>query len=46
VSVLRGFTPAALAQACREAGVKPRVRTHPGFRITAAWAAGLPGPPT
>jgi SAM-dependent methyltransferase len=46
VSVLRGFTPAALAQACREAGVEPRVRTHPGFRITAAWAAGLPGPRT
>jgi len=38
VSVLRGFTPAALARACRDAGVAARVRTHPGFRITAAWA--------
>lgn len=38
VSVLRGFTPAALHLACREAGVEAQVRTHPGFRITAAWA--------
>ena len=38
VSVLRGFTPAALEDACREAGVRAAVRTHPGFRVTAAWA--------
>ncbi|HVO34148.1 MAG TPA: methyltransferase domain-containing protein [Gemmatimonadales bacterium] len=43
VSVLRGFTPAALHLACREAGVEARVRTHPGFRVTAAWAARPPG---
>ncbi len=39
VSVLRGFTPAALRRACRDAGVEPDVRTHPGFRVTAAWRA-------
>jgi len=39
VSVLRGFTPAALRRACREAGVEPEVRTHPFVRVTAAWAA-------
>ncbi len=36
-SVKRGFTPAALRGACAEAGVEAEVRTHPGFRITAAW---------
>jgi len=39
VSVLRGFTPAALRHACREAGMEPDVRTHPFVRVTAAWAA-------
>jgi SAM-dependent methyltransferase len=39
VSVLRGFTPPALARACREAGAEARVRRHPGFRVTAAWDA-------
>ncbi len=42
VSVLRGFTPAALERACRDAGVEPRVRAHPGYRITAAWAVPAP----
>ena len=42
VSVLRGFTPSALGSACREAGVEPQVRTHAGWRITAAWANGGP----
>lgn len=42
VSVLRGFTPKALRRACREAGVEADVRTHPGFRITAAWTAQPP----
>jgi hypothetical protein len=37
VSVLRGFTPAALRSACAAAGVDADVRTHPGFRVTAAW---------
>jgi len=36
-SVLRGFTPAALRRTCAEAGVTAEVRTHPMFRITAAW---------
>ena len=39
VSVLRGFTPAALRRACREAGVQALVRTHPFVRVTAAWTA-------
>ncbi len=39
VSVLRGFTPAALAAACGEAGLDVAVRTHPGFRVTALWRA-------
>ena len=39
VSVLRGFTPATLGRACREARVEPLVRTHPGFRVTAAWTS-------
>jgi SAM-dependent methyltransferase len=42
VSVLRGFTPEALRGACRQAGVEADVRTHPGFRITAAWMARPP----
>jgi hypothetical protein len=42
VSVLRGFTPAALLAACREAGAEPQVRTHAGWRVTAAWAARPP----
>jgi SAM-dependent methyltransferase len=37
LSVLRGFTPTALRRACAEAGVDPEVRTHAGFRVTAAW---------
>lgn len=37
VSVLRGFTPHALRRACAAAGVDAAIRTHPGFRVTAAW---------
>ena len=44
VSVLRGFTPASLERACREAGVVAAVRTHPGSRVTAAWAVARAGP--
>ena len=36
-SVRRGFTPAALRRACADAGVAAEVRTHPMFRVTAAW---------
>jgi len=39
VSVLRGFTPGALDTALRAAGVVARVRTHAGWRVTAAWPA-------
>ncbi len=39
-SVWRGFTPRALERACAEAGVAARVRTHPGYRVTAAWRRG------
>jgi len=43
-SVRRGFTPAALRSICAAAGVAADVRTHPMFRVTAAWpAAGAPG---
>lgn len=43
-SVLRGFTGAALRRACAEAGVNAEVRTHPLYRVTAAWrAAGAGG---
>ena len=43
-SVLRGFTPAALRQACAQAGVNAEVRTHSMFRVTAAWrSAGSNG---
>ncbi len=44
VSVLRGFTPSALRRACADAGVKAEVRTHPGFRVTAAWLAAASVP--
>ena len=37
VSVLRGFTSARLRQVCAAAGVDADVRTHAGFRVTAAW---------
>jgi len=44
-SVLRGFTVAALRQACAEAGVNAEVRRHALFRVTAAWrTAGSGGP--
>jgi hypothetical protein len=36
-SVLRGFTAAALREACAEAGVNAVVRNHVMFRVTAAW---------
>jgi hypothetical protein len=39
LSVLRGFTTSALRGACAAAGVEADVRTHPGFRVTAAWRA-------
>jgi SAM-dependent methyltransferase len=39
-SVLRGFTPAELANLCRAAGVEPEVRRHAGFRLTASWRPG------
>jgi SAM-dependent methyltransferase len=39
LSVLRGFTATALRHACAAAGVEAEVRTHPGFRVTAAWRA-------
>jgi len=43
MSVRRGFTPEALRRACAAAGVAAEVRTHPGFRVTAAWRpAGRP----
>lgn len=39
VSVLRGFTPEELADLVSAAtGIRPRVRRHPGFRLSAAWA--------
>ncbi len=44
LSVLRGFTPSALRRACAEAGVQAEVRTHPGFRVTAAWPAAARAP--
>jgi hypothetical protein len=37
LSVLRGFTPDSLRRACAAAGVVAEIRTHPGFRVTAAW---------
>lgn len=43
-SVKRGFTPAALRGACAAAGVDADVRTHPGYRVTAAWRPGGAGP--
>ena len=36
-SLRRGFTPGALQAACEAAGAAADVRTHPGFRVTAAW---------
>lgn len=36
-SVLRGFTAAALREACVQAGVNAEVRNHAMFRVTAAW---------
>ena len=42
-SVMRGFTAEALRRACAEAGVRAEVRTHPMFRVTAAWRAGRNG---
>jgi len=36
-SVLRGFTPRALREACAAAGVAADVRRHLPFRVTAAW---------
>ncbi len=39
-SVLRGFTAAALRQACAQAGVNAEVRRHALFRVTAAWRVG------
>ncbi len=39
-SVRRGFTPSELRRACAAAGIDPDVRTHPGFRVTAAWRPG------
>lgn len=36
-SVRRGFTPEALRLACARAGAAADVRTHPGYRVTAAW---------
>ena len=36
-SVLRGFTRTTLRRACADAGVAADVRSHPMFRITAAW---------
>lgn len=39
VSILRGFTVAELERLVYDScGVRPRVRRHPGFRLTAAWA--------
>jgi SAM-dependent methyltransferase len=37
VSVLRGFTTSALRNACAEAGIAAGIRSHAGFRVTAAW---------
>jgi ubiquinone/menaquinone biosynthesis C-methylase UbiE len=38
-SVLRGFTPAELDRHVLDAtGRAPRVRRHPGFRVTATWS--------
>lgn len=38
VSVLRGFTARDLAQSVTSStGYQPRVRRHPGFRLTAVW---------
>ena len=43
-SVLRGFTAAALREACAQAGVTAEVRNHAMFRVTAAWrSAGRNG---
>jgi SAM-dependent methyltransferase len=36
-SVRRGVTPAALRQACAAAGAQADVRTHLGYRVSAAW---------
>lgn len=45
VSVLRGFTAPELASAVHDAcGVRPTVRHHAGFRLTASWTP-RPGPP-
>ena len=38
VSILRGFTPQELNDLVGEAiGQRPRIRTHPMFRVTASW---------
>lgn len=37
VSVFRGFTSRELDAVCVRAGVRPLVRSHAGFRVTAAW---------
>lgn len=43
ISVLRGFSAAELAAACRGAGVAADVERHPGWCLTAAWrTAGCP----
>ena len=38
ISVFRGFSVAELGGLCRAAGVRPAVRRHAGFRVTAAWS--------
>ncbi len=37
ISVFRAFTPAELQRVCERAGVRARIKRHPGWSLTAAW---------
>ena len=42
ISVLRGFSPDELREACRRAGVRAEVKAHLGWSLTAGWRPAEP----